>query len=118
MNFRQGWKAYLGKLCPYCCLPMGGAGDLQVTADHHFPRARGGSDKRYNRVFCCSRCNRDKADMTLSEFHEWLVSRGDVRVRHVVKTINKIGDGRAYYRTRSLEQYRKIAGYLASRRKK
>jgi 5-methylcytosine-specific restriction endonuclease McrA len=50
--------------------------NLDFTTDHKTPLARGGSDRRENRVPCCFRCNNLKGDMTASEFNAYTLRFG------------------------------------------
>lgn len=51
-------------VCHYCQRELVGHGsdDLAPTRDHVVPRALGGLDVRWNRVWSCRACNSDKAD--------------------------------------------------------
>lgn len=53
------------KGCYYCGCPLT---EYNRTIDHLIPLARGGRNTRNNRVWCCSRCNKEKMDMTEKEF--------------------------------------------------
>ena len=56
------------KFCYYCHTPLKG----EETIDHIVPMSRGGKNVSDNRVFCCSRCNGLKRDLTLSQFLKML----------------------------------------------
>lgn len=43
------------------------------TIDHLIPQARGGSSAWYNKVWCCSKCNREKSDMTEREYRRYKI---------------------------------------------
>lgn len=51
--------------CYYCDAPLG---IYNRTIDHLIPKARGGLNQEYNRVWCCKTCNAMKMDMTVTEF--------------------------------------------------
>jgi 5-methylcytosine-specific restriction endonuclease McrA len=53
--------------CAYC-----GESKEHLTMDHVIPLSKGGTWRRENIVFCCSKCNLEKGDLSLDEF---LVSR-------------------------------------------
>ena len=81
--------------CPYCSEVMDRTiHDRRPTRDHIFPKSRGGRarhDGRRNIIIVCSRCNRDKADLTLEEFHVALVWALDPRAKHVLALIRLQG---------------------------
>lgn len=52
--------------CAYC----GQVGGI-LEIDHVIPFSKGGSDELDNLVTSCRKCNRQKKDKTLNEFHEW-----------------------------------------------
>lgn len=70
-----------GRACPYCSCTMGFDRGLQSTPtrDHIIPSSRGGSNNPSNILITCFKCNNDKANLTLEEFHERLVCWGDWR---------------------------------------
>lgn len=62
--------------CPYCHQGMTRQrGDNQRTRDHVVPKSMGGRAV----VWCCARCNEDKANWLLSEWHAILVAKNDPR---------------------------------------
>lgn len=75
--------AHVGKACPYCTTPMTDFGPSGVTRDHKWPRSKGGTLSKKNRIIACFTCNQDKGSMTLEVWHAVLVARLDPRARHV-----------------------------------
>lgn len=57
-------KEFGGK-CAYCCEPLTAK---TVTADHYYPKSKGGKDNRGNIFPCCSPCNRLKGSMSAGAF--------------------------------------------------
>lgn len=53
------------KGCYFCGCPLTPS---NRTIDHLIPLARGGRNIRTNRVWCCSKCNKEKMDMTEKEY--------------------------------------------------
>ena len=53
--------------CRYCDAPSW-LGNLRFTLDHVHSRARGGSDRPSNLVWCCEPCNQAKGKMHIEEF--------------------------------------------------
>lgn len=53
------------KFCYYC---GGRLTPSTRTIDHIIPIARGGPNIKDNRCWACSKCNKEKMDMTLEEF--------------------------------------------------
>ena len=47
--------------CEYCGVTETDSGGL-LTVDHHHPQAHGGADDLDNLIYCCFRCNVNKAD--------------------------------------------------------
>ena len=47
--------------CEYCGVTESDTGG-ELTIDHHFPQALGGSDEAENLLYCCQRCNQYKSD--------------------------------------------------------
>jgi len=71
----NNWKMDWGKdFCWYCGKPVEECGKL--TAEHIFPRAKGGDDSFDNIAYACRQCNSSKGDKDLVE---WMI-----------KTLNKI----------------------------
>lgn len=59
---------------------------LDHTTDHKTPLARGGPDKRSNKVPCCFRCNNLKGDLTAHEFRRFVAAYGYERQpRHIME---------------------------------
>jgi 5-methylcytosine-specific restriction endonuclease McrA len=52
--------------CHYCGCAIGDVGNTkglpERTRDHIVPRARGGEDVSWNRIWCCGKCNVKKSD--------------------------------------------------------
>ncbi len=74
-----------GKPCPYCSEKMKRGTKMMPTRDHVRPRRAGGTLANGNCLVVCASCNNDKADMTLTEFIEWLEKRDDYRRARVVR---------------------------------
>ena len=53
------------QLCGYC-------GGRATAVDHIVPKSRGGSNSWLNTIACCVRCNNEKADKLLLEYHRKL----------------------------------------------
>lgn len=43
-----------------------------LTVDHILPVSRGGKTEESNLAICCSKCNKDKSDMTKEEYNDYL----------------------------------------------
>lgn len=56
-----------GHECQYC---HGVSGDSVLEWEHMIPKSRGGSDKVKNAILACSKCNRDKGNLTVTEWFE------------------------------------------------
>lgn len=56
------------KECYYCGTPLTPS---NRTIDHMIPTARGGINRKENRVWCCRKCNAAKMDMTVEEFNKY-----------------------------------------------
>ena len=56
-----------GGKCAYCREPLTAK---TVTADHYYPKSKGGKDSRGNIFPCCSPCNRLKGNMGAGEFRK------------------------------------------------
>lgn len=52
----------------YQCVYCGSTVLKKLTIDHVIPRSRGGKDKWDNVVTACSKCNNEKADLTVEEW--------------------------------------------------
>ena len=59
----------------YCCAYCGTKPD-RLDPDHVVPLSRGGSNTPSNLLPTCMMCNSSKCAMTLSEWSQWLASRG------------------------------------------
>ncbi len=60
----NNWKVDWGKdYCWYCGKPIGECGKL--TAEHIFPRAKGGDDSFDNIAYACKSCNSSKGERDL-----------------------------------------------------
>ena len=59
----------------YCCAYCGVKPE-RLDPDHVVPLSRGGSDSPSNLLPACLMCNSSKCAMTLSEWSDWLASRG------------------------------------------
>lgn len=75
--------AFIGKPCPYCGNTMRRKGPHKATRDHKLPRSQGGWLTEENRIIVCLKCNGDKKDFTLGEWHQRLRQGGDPRARRV-----------------------------------
>lgn len=53
--------------CIYC-----GIGYKKMASDHFIPLARGGKDRKGNRVVACFKCNSAKSARTIDEFRQYL----------------------------------------------
>lgn len=58
-------------------------GPHRATRDHKLPRSKGGALTFENRIIVCRRCNEDKRDLTIGEWHLDLRSVADPRARRV-----------------------------------
>ncbi|GEM_PF-2053570 len=67
-----------GGKCAYCYEPLTAK---TVTADHYFPKSKGGRDDRSNIFPCCLACNRLKGSMSANVF------------KKRVKTATYVADG-------------------------
>lgn len=65
-------------------------GMTRPTRDHCVPRSRGGTLSGGNCVILCARCNGDKNDMTITEFHAMLHKAKDFRAKRVGKFIEHL----------------------------
>lgn len=63
--------AYALKGKKYCCYCRRKVSRSKITLDHVYPRAYGGISIPDNLVPCCSRCNRDKTNMTVKQYAKW-----------------------------------------------
>lgn len=82
--------------CEYCGVSEIDTGG-QLTLDHYQPTTRGGSDEPENLVYCCFRCNLNKADYwpsTAGELFVWN-PRAERAERHLIRA----PDGRLLPRT-------------------
>lgn len=52
----------------YTCVYCGDGDKGNLTLDHVIPRAKGGTDAWDNLVTCCSKCNSEKADLSIEEW--------------------------------------------------
>lgn len=64
-------------ICLYCNHAMADRGG--PTYDHITPKSRGGSNASHNLIVVCKFCNRDKADLAITEWCGWLLAHGDDR---------------------------------------
>lgn len=68
----------LGQPCPYCGVAMNNEQIADTpTRDHCLPKSKGADLNGANRVIVCRTCNGDKANLTLRQFLEALIRRGD-----------------------------------------
>jgi hypothetical protein len=60
--------------CCYCGRPLldGDNEDASPTIEHVTPLSRGGRYKRLNKRIACKRCNREKGDMSVAEYTEFV----------------------------------------------
>lgn len=66
----QGYHGVVDmKVCIYCKQPVD---DFSRTKDHLIPESKGGCRSKDNAVPSCSKCNRLKEDMTVSEFQKFM----------------------------------------------
>lgn len=63
--------------CPYCWNIM--SGKCPPTWDHVIPRSQGGTDNMANLLPVCRDCNWQKGNMSLPEWHGWLLAVEDKR---------------------------------------
>lgn len=64
----ERYKLENGTRCVYC------GSHSNMSVDHLFPRAHGGSDCSDNLVCCCKKCNSSKGD---SDLMEWFYGRNE-----------------------------------------
>jgi hypothetical protein len=67
--------------CFYCICVF--TADNHLTVDHIIPTSKGGSNKSYNKLNCCGKCNNYKGSLLPSEFH--LKVRQDHTINHLMK---------------------------------
>ena len=72
--------AISGKRCGYCDIIM----TEQPDPDHVVPISRGGRNDISNILPCCSPCNTDKSDLTLSEWASERTRQGKPPLRHAL----------------------------------
>jgi 5-methylcytosine-specific restriction endonuclease McrA len=53
------------EVCAYCGVKLS---TYTATIDHVIPLSRGGTDFKWNLVWCCKRCNKSKGSKLLSEW--------------------------------------------------
>ena len=58
--------------CAYCGCTLD---DYNGTIDHVKPKAKGGSNYRYNLMPACPKCNSSKRDLSVDEFREDILNR-------------------------------------------
>ena len=73
-----------GGKCVYC----GRDGDV---VDHVLPRSKGGTDVMYNLVWCCTECNQQKYNRSVSEFL-WLIRFHRRNVNLAFRAISPMAD--------------------------
>jgi hypothetical protein len=71
--------------CAYCGQKFGHRGGK--TKDHVVPESRGGTDAARNLLKVCAKCNTDKRNWTLSEWHALLKRENDTRAGRVASII-------------------------------
>lgn len=85
-----------GEPCTYCGVRMSYFGARQhiPTVDHVQPLSRGGADHPLNLVLCCEYCNTWKHYLTLAEWLEKLLEKGELtradRVRQLIALIEEM----------------------------
>ncbi|MBK5239771.1 HNH endonuclease signature motif containing protein [Clostridium sp.] len=65
----RDFKSKSKNICEYCGKHLI---DKDVTVDHKIPYSRGGKTTNDNLVIACSKCNKDKSDMTIEEYTDYL----------------------------------------------
>jgi len=93
---RTRHSKFVGKPCPYCGRKMTSRGEYRCSIDHVYPKSKGGDLRVGNKLICCLKCNKDKANMTPREFLEHLEKIGDARASHVARVV-KLFDLGAYF---------------------
>lgn len=82
-----------GRPCPYCRRRMSLAATqrsgLLPSRDHIRPKDKGATLDN-NKIICCQRCNGDKSNRTLWEWHHHLAEKKDPRAVHVVEVIIRL----------------------------
>jgi len=61
VDLRERVRQYANCACEFCGVSETDTGG-RLTIDHYQPRAKGGSDRFENLLYCCSRCNQYKMD--------------------------------------------------------
>jgi 5-methylcytosine-specific restriction endonuclease McrA len=74
---------FIGKPCPYCGTTMTRKGPHRITRDHKQARSNGGQLTPENRLIVCQKCNSDKSNYSLGDWHETLRKGGDPRAPFV-----------------------------------
>ena len=64
---RTGRKFTGTEVCAYCGKKLS---RYTATIDHIIPLSRGGTDFKWNLVWCCHKCNQSKGSKLLSEWLE------------------------------------------------
>lgn len=82
----KGARAMALTLNPYCyyCNKYLAFRPRSATIDHKIPLSKGGTNDADNTVLACETCNRDKADMTETEY---LVHRKEYPIRKMGATV-------------------------------
>lgn len=86
MPFKAALRDAAGRKCPYCRqvmqlrggghLPRADREGLRPSQDHVTPRAQGGGD---GTLTVCRRCNIDKGNLSLAQWHKALTDSQDPR---------------------------------------
>lgn len=66
-NIRKKYKLTGNETCAYCGVKLA---KHTATIDHIIPLSRGGTDFKWNLVWCCKRCNLSKGSKLLSEWED------------------------------------------------
>lgn len=90
-----------GRSCPYCGVTMFIARKKPLrdprmpTRDHVIPKSR---MLGQGTIIVCSRCNSDKRNMTLPEWHSALLAKGDARAAVVKRFMDDNAHAKARWR--------------------
>lgn len=84
----RNFKSKSRNVCGYCGKHVA---DSNKTIDHKIPYSRGGKTTSNNLIVACECCNKDKADMTKSEYMEYLkIKYSKINGNKTLRTIKEL----------------------------
>ena len=98
-----------GMTCAYCGSVL--EDGITLTLDHIIPRSRGGTNKAYNLITSCAKCNKSKGDRQANEF----ITTVAAYLNHGI-TATMIEDHIYTCLNRDLKPFREIAKEIISLR--